>query len=290
MILSPFTPLFFSSNHRSDGLPTRHINMWASTDRIMIQVFADVSEDAPAATLNDAHTGEVLGTIEWQSWQMNENKVLYFFFFQGLSVGHYTVTIAGQTSDEFRVTNDPYVLANTTLIQYRFRDNRQRDDMVSIISGMEYFFDWRVPGGFKDSGWSFGVTNEQFTTQFEDVVELYATDYVLKTFTMGGPEGVPVWFGEMLNRVLTCSYVYFDGERYTRNDGETPSLNALVDGMDSFVFSQVLRKAHILDPVIEEINQAALRRVLGADSGVDYDKWRTTANNSDVSSNNVLIL
>jgi hypothetical protein len=86
---------------------------------------------------------------------------------------------------------------------------------------------------------------------------------------MGNAEGVPVWYGEMLNRVLTSSYVYFDGVRYTRNDGETPSINTLVDGLDSFVFTQVLRKAHILDAEIEELNQLILRRI-------DDDLYRST--------------
>ncbi len=35
---------------------------------------------------------------------------------------------------------------------------------------------------------------------------------------MGGQEGVPVHFAEMLNRLLTRSYVYFDGVRYARKD------------------------------------------------------------------------
>jgi hypothetical protein len=245
------------------------VPLWASTDRILVQVFCDSEETAPAAVIKDGITGDEFQSIEWQSWEMNTDKTLYFCTIQGLSPGYYRVQIGDMESAVFRVTNDAFLLSHTTLVQYRFKDNKQRDDVVSVINYMPYFFDWRVPGGFKDSGWSFGVTNEQFTTQFEDVVELYATDYLMKTFTMGNAEGVPVWYGEMLNRVLTSSYVYFDGVRYTRNDSETPSINTLVDGLDSFVFTQVLRKAHILDAEIEELNQLILRRI-------DNDYYRST--------------
>lgn len=261
MKISPFTPLHFGIEPESDGLPSRYVQLFATTDQIMVQVFAGASDTLQDATLKDAHGGAVIGTIGWNVWTMNSAKKCFFLRLQGLSPGHYILNVGGADSDEFIVTDDAQLLARTTLIQYRFKDNRQRDDVVSVIDYMPYFFDWRVPGGFKDSGWTFGVSNEQFVTQHEDVVELFAMDYVTKTFTMGGPEGVPVWYGELLNRLLTCSYVYFDGRRYNRNESEAPSLTTLVDGMDSFVFTQMLRPAVLLDPEIEALNQMALRRL-----------------------------
>ena len=188
----------------------------------------------------------------------------------GWEVAGYWVAMVTRRSDEFRITDDAIALGRTTLIQYRFNDNRQRDDVVSIIDHMVYFFDFRVPGGFKDSGWAFGVSNEQFSTQRNDLVELYASDYLTKTFTLGSSFGVPVWYGEMLNRLLTCSYVYFNGERYVRNDTEVPSINVLVDGLDSFVFTQVLRKAQVIDPTIEALNQAVMRRIYDDDTKKIY--------------------
>lgn len=261
MRLSPFVPVHFPDGNPADGLESRYVQVWAPTDHIMLQVIAAAGEAAPAATLNDARTGAAIGAVDWQRWQMNSAKTVYFHEYAGLSEGLYTLTIADKTSDAFRVTADKGALGRTTLIQYRFRDNRQRDDVVSVIDRMPVFFDFRVPGGFKDSGWQFGVSNEQFTTQHEDVVELYANDYTLKTFTLGNSIGVPVWYAELLNRLLTCTYVYFGGVRYTRNDTEVPSMNTLVEGLDSFVFTQVLRKAQLLDPEIEETNQIAIRRV-----------------------------
>lgn len=260
MKISPFTPLCFEQ-YVSDGLPSRYVQVFAPTDQIMVQVEAATGEEVADMVIKDAHSGVTIDTMPWQSWQMNADKVLLFITLRGLSNGHYVVEIGDLVSDEFRITEDVQELGRTTLIQYRFKDNRQRDDVVSVIDYMPYFFDWRVPGGFKDSGWTFGVSNEQFVTQREDVVELFAMDYVVKTFTMGGPEGVPVWYGQMLNRLLTCSYVYFDGKRFVRNEGEVPSMNVLVDGIDSFVFTQALRPAVTLDPDIEAQNVLALRRI-----------------------------
>lgn len=268
MKISPFTPLHFREANESDGLPSRYIQTWAPTDQIMIQVIAEVGDTAPVATLNDAHTGASLGAIEFMEWQMNTSKLLFFAVLSGMSLGHYTVTIDGKTSEEFRVTDDASLLERTTLIQYRYKDNKQRDDVVSLIDHVIYFFDFRVPGGFKDSGWQFGVSNEQFTTQREDVVELFANEYTMKTFTMGNALGVPVWFAEHLNRLLTCSYVYFNGDRYTRSDTETPQVQSLVDGLDSFVFTQLLRKAQVLDAKMESMNQTVLRRIADSDTRI----------------------
>jgi len=269
MKISPFTPLHFpEAANGSDGLPSRYLQTWATTDTILIELLASGTDTMPTGTLNDAHTGAALSVIAFSDWSMNASERLWFAELSGLSAGHYTVTVNGATCDEFRVTDDATALAKTTLIQYRFRDNRQRDDVVSVINGVPYYFSWRAPGGFKDGGWQFGVSNEQFTTQREDIVELYANDYTLKTFTLGGSFGVPVWCAELLNRLLTCSYVFFDGHRYTRSDSETPQINTLVEGLDSFVFTQLLRKAQRIDPTFEPPVRAPLRMVGDLDAKI----------------------
>lgn len=264
MKISPFTPLCFEP-YVSDGLPSRYVQLWSQTDHILVQVLTDSEEGEPDAELVNAVTGATVDTISWQSWQMNTDKVLYFCDLSGLSVGYYKLVIEETESDVFRVTDDTALLSRTALIQYRFKDNKQRDDVVSVINGVPNFFDFRVPGGFKDSGWGFGVTNEQFATQHADLVELYARDYITKTFSLGGPEGVPVWYGALLNRLLTCSYIYIDGERYTRNESETPSMQTLVDGVDSFVFTQVLRRVSgDMEEAANQGNHVMLRRVSGS--------------------------
>ena len=261
MKLSPFTPLNFAGSNASDGLHSRYTQVFAPTDQIMIQVVADAEETAPTATLYDACTDEALGTIEWNEWEINDDTIVFFHVYCGLSDGFYYLTIADKTSEVFRVTSDEGILSRTTLLQYANKDNKQRDDVVFVIDGVRYFFDFRVPGGFKDSGWEFGVENEQFTTQYQDVVELYASDYITKTFTMGNSIGVPVWFGALLNRLLTCQFVYINAERYVREGGGVPNIETLIEGLDSFVFTQQLRKTVRIDADYEDENQVAIRRV-----------------------------
>ena len=261
MKLSPFTPLNFAGSNASDGLHSRYTQVFAPTDQIMIQVVADAEDTAPTGTLYDACTDEVVDTITWNEWEINDDTVIYFHVFCGLSDGFYKLTIEDKTSDVFRVTSDTGILSRTTLLQYANKDNKQRDDVAFVIDGVRYFFDFRVPGGFKDSGWEFGVENEQFTTQYQDVVELYAYDYVTKTFTMGNSIGVPVWFGVMLNRLLTCQFVYINAERYVRDGSGVPSMESLIEGLDSFVFTQQLRTVLRIDADFDEENQVAIRRV-----------------------------
>lgn len=261
MKLSPFTPLNFAESNASDGLHSRYTQVFAPTDQIMIQVVADAEDTAPTGTLYDACTDEVVDTITWNEWEINEDTVIYFHVFCGLSDGFYKLTIEDKTSDVFRVTSDEGILSKTTLLQYANKDNKQRDDVAFVIDGVRYFFDFRVPGGFKDSGWEFGVENEQFTTQYQDVVELYASDYITKTFTMGNSIGVPVWFGALLNRLLTCQFVYINAERYVRDGSSVPSMENLIEGLDSFVFTQQLRKTVRIDADFDEENQVAIRRV-----------------------------
>lgn len=267
MKLSPFTPLNFAGSNASDGLHSRYTQVFAPTDQIMIQVVADAEDTAPTGTLYDACTDEVVDTITWNEWEINEDTVIYFHVFCGLSDGFYKLTIEDKTSDVFRVTSDEGILSKTTLLQYANKDNKQRDDVAFVIDGVRYFFDFRVPGGFKDSGWEFGVDNEQFTTQYQDVVELYASDYITKTFTMGNSIGVPVWFGALLNRLLTCQFVYINAERYVRDGGGVPSMESLIEGLDSFVFTQQLRKTVRIDADFDDENQVAIRRV-----DVDYNR------------------
>ena len=261
MKLSPFTPLNFASSNESDGLMSRYVQVWAPTDEIMIQVVAATADTAPTATLYDACTNTAIGTITWNEWAINADTKIFFHVYSGLSDGYYKLTIADKTSDVFRVTSDAGVLSKTTLLQYRNKDNKQRDDAAFVIDSVPYFFDFRVPGGFKDSGWQFGVDNEQFTTQYQDVVELYASYYTEKQFTMGNSIGVPVWFGEMLNRLLCCNFVYVNGERFVRSSSSVPELQSLIEGLDSFVFTQTLRKVTRIDEDYESLNQVAIRRV-----------------------------
>ncbi len=268
MFVSPFTPLFFI-NRKTDGIDSDYIQTFASTDRILLQIICAVDEAVSAQVLCEP-AGTVLYDIPFNRWEMNAETKLMFTTIS-LSPGLYSVLIPGIGKCEvFRVTDNASILDRTTLIQYSMVNNRQRNDVVFFIDGMQYFFDFRVPGGFKDSNWTFGVESEQFVTQQSDISQLYGLESTQKRFTLGGGMGVPVWFGEMLNRLLICSHVYFDGIKYCRKESNVPEISIQLEGVNSFVFTQVLQQSVNLDPILEQEFQAIIRRV-------EDDEYRSTS-------------
>jgi len=276
MIISPFTPLFFSPSTDKFGAKSKYVQLFARTDRIFIELISNPKEQEPVVCinnlLNDTSTPIMLST-----WQMNNDKIIYFYNISLLPCGYYNVAVNGKTSEMFKITDDEHELSETTLIQYSMKDNKQRLDTVWWIDGMQYFFDFRVPGGFKDGGWTFGVDNEQFITSDEDIVELYSHEYTTMLFTLGNAMGCPVWFAELLNRVLCCNYVYFDGIRFARKESNVPELNQQIEGLKSFVFNQILQKVRTMSPVLEWTNQVSMRRA-------DADAYRITSNDGELRS------
>lgn len=258
-IVSPFTPLFFSPSSDVSGCKSRYTQVFAQTDQILVEVIAR----SELRTI----TGKIVSVcdnteknIEWNVWSMNDSYQLYYYVITGLEDGYYIVNINNSQSELFRVTSDESVLKNTTLIQYSSKDNKDRQDVIFWISEQQMFFDWRVHGGFKDSNWSFGVENEQFTNSENDLSEIYSRHYTMKTFTLGGNIGCPIWYGEHLNRILSCTYVYFNGKRYIRSESNVPEINQVIDDVRSYVFNQILREIQFVD-YTESENMLKIRRV-----------------------------
>lgn len=256
MIISPFTPLSFAK-HKSDGVPSEYIQTFAVSDRILIEIIGTSSE-MPQMSVLSYPDGKVVYNHALRKWDINEEQTLWFASL-AMSVGLYTIHINDAVSNAFKVTDNDNELNTTTLIQYSIPNNRQRDDAIFVIDGMQHFFDFRVPGGFRDCDWVFAVDSEQFVTDHADIVPLYSMDSVQQKFTLGNSQGCPVWFAEMLNRLLCCDYVYFDGMRYARKEASVPEMTVQLAGVDSFVFTQNLQKVTRLNPTIEQANHLVMR-------------------------------
>lgn len=255
--ISPFTPLFFNPSTDSTGTKSRYVQTFSPEDRILLQVISTDGNMSPQVYLHDVLHG-TRTVIAMLSWEMNSGETLFFRELFGLYEGIYVVGVNGMESEPFRIT---WNIKDTVLLQYSNFTNRLRRDAVFVIDGMPYFFDFRVPGGFKDDDWAFGVDNEQYTTSENDVMDIYGMENMQKTLTLGGPAGCPVWFAEKLNRILCCSFFYVDGRRYVRSESSVPEMNVLVEGLKSYVFKQALRPVNILDPELKERVQFYLRRV-----------------------------
>ncbi|MCM1139698.1 MAG: hypothetical protein NC453_14110 [Muribaculum sp.] len=271
MTISPFTPLFFDLS-KADGIESDYIQTFSTTDKILLELICGKNESCIVQIL-DGITLAPLQQVSLTAWAMNDTTTLRFTVLS-FNPGLYIINVSGKRCEPFRVTDNPLELENTTLIQYSMKNNKQRNDAVFFINRMQYFFDWRVPGGFKDSDWTFGVENEQFVTDTADIMQLYALDSIQQKFTLGNSQGCPVWFAALLNRLLCCTYVYFDGVRYARKESSTPEMNVQLEGVNSFVFTQNLQRVINLDPVIEERNHLIMRRV----NNTDYRQISTNNN------------
>lgn len=267
--VSPFTPLFLKPTADKFGVESKYMQIFAPTDQLFVEVIA-VSEYRKIVGKVVDLTNNTETEVDWQVWSMNDTTVLHFCIITGLECGCYCFDLNGMQSEPFRITDDSYELAETTLIQYSTSDNKQRKDGIFWIAGKQYFFDFRAPGGFKDTDWTFGVANEQFVTLEEDIVDLFSIETTQKTFTLGNTLGCPVWYAEMLNRIMSCSYVYFEGERYARKDGSVPEMTQEIENLKSYVFKMTFQEVKYVDKV-ESDNLIKIRRV-------ESDKYRKVAN------------
>lgn len=259
--ISPFCPIFFAPTTDQHGVKSRYIQTFAPSDKILFEVVANLADVIPAFGYKNLNTGKVL-SHNLRSWQVSDDRILYFGIISGLEEGLYKILFDGRESEPFYITKNEQILSDTALIQYSMIDNLQRTDTVFWIDGVQHFFDFRVPGGFKDDNWSFGVENEQFVTPEHDALEVFGFETTTKSFTLGNTIGCPVWFAELLNRVLCCQYVYFNGVRYTRHESSTPEMNIEVEGLRSYIFTQALQRVRLIDPIIEETNQYRIRRII----------------------------
>lgn len=270
--ISPFTPIFFSPSGDRHGAKPKCVHLFSQTDRILIEVIATGESSAPPDLIVRDTMNGYESEYQWKVWAMNSSTTLYFIELQGMSDGIYTASIGLNVSEEFAITTEESVLQDTVLLQYSNADNRQRNDAVFWIDGMQRFFDFRIPGGFKDDNWTFIVNNEQFTTSENDKIDLYGQESTVKALTIGNSEGCPVWFADLVNRLLSCNYVYIDKVRYARNESEVPEMNAEVEGLKSYIFTQGLQRVMNLDPVLEGRNLLIMRRT-------DEDYRETTVDN-----------
>lgn len=241
------------------GCKSHYTQVFAPTDQILIEVIVRAESRAITGKIISVCDNSEMD-IEWNVWSMNDSDKLYYYVITGLEDGYYMVNVNDSNSEPFRITSDESVLKNTTLIQYSSKDNKDRQDVIFWVSEQQMFFDWRVHGGFKDSNWSFGVDNEQFTNSENDLSEIYSRHYTMKTFTLGGNIGCPIWYGEHLNRILSCTYVYFNGKRYIRSESNVPEINQVIDDVRSYVFNQILREIQFVD-YTESENMLKIRRV-----------------------------
>ena len=253
--ISPFTPISFSDMHYPDGfMQTFHVG-----DHIVIEVFHDSMELPGRLFLNDVSGSLPDMPLSWNTVKINNS--VSFYRLRDIEPGVYRILMDGTASNCFRISDCPDILNDTVLLQYAMNSNKRRTDVMSWINGECYYFDMRIPGGFKDAGWTFAVENEQFLNDDMDIVELSAVDYTEKNLTVGSPCGVPMWIAEKLNHILSCDYLFVDGLRYSVP--ESSNIEIADGNIDKtrFVLTQTLREAQFMNVAYENKIRMNLRRV-----------------------------
>ena len=236
--ISPFTPLFFHPTTDRFGADSSYVQLFAPSDSIFIEVFS-TSIGLEGFVVNQI-TGENK-PIEFKSFTTKDSVIIYYATITSLANGYYTVKIGGEESEIFKVTDNETELAETTLIRYSSRSNKQRKDCMFWNGSEQFFFEFRAPGGFKDDDWAFSVNNEQFEISDGNIVELFAIESTQKKFTLGNSIGCPVWFAEHLNRILCCSNVTFNGKRFVRKGNSTPEMTQEIIAKKSYIFKVSLQ-------------------------------------------------
>jgi hypothetical protein len=227
-------PLFFNTLKYEYANEGSFRQCFDVSDGILLQVFCDGGE-IPTAYLNDkiysSHS-----SISFKTHSVND-KVLMYYTYIYPSEGVYTITIAGQESNEFEVCEN----ACGVLVEYTHKDNNTPFDNIFWVGETNLAFRLRIPGGFKPSGVSIEVDNEQFLNQYQEIIELYSIPYTTRVFSMGDVNGLPYYIAELVNRILCLSNVNINGDLYVREGNSKPEKVETIGKKELFMWSVTLR-------------------------------------------------
>ena len=228
-------PLFFNTlkyEYANEGSFRQCFDL---SDGILLQIFCDGGE-TPSAYLNDKIKSSS-SSISFKTYSVNEDVVMFYtYMYPGEGV--YTVTINEQESNEFEVCEN----SCGVLIEYTHKDNNTPFDNIFWVGDTNLSFKFRVPGGFKPSGVSIEVDNEQFLNQYQEIVELYSIPYTTRVFSMGDVNGLPYYIAELMNRILCLSDVKINGESFVREGNSKPEKVETIGKKELFIWSITLRQ------------------------------------------------
>lgn len=256
---SPYNPILFGVLDGAE-INGEYGKIFSVSDHVLFECFHSPCMRPGNMSLIDDKTGDVVFPLSWNTLQLNDSDCVSFYELRNIMPGQYRIVFDDFKSESFSIIADDDVIDATALIQYSQSNNRNRKDIYANIGKIRRFFDLRLPGGFLDRDWSFGVDNEVFLTDKSDQVELYSVDTTDKILTIGPTSGLPLHIGEMINRILSCDLVYVDGVRYTRVNDSAPEAVQVEPDKDLFIFKQSLRQSLILNAEFERLNQLSLRR------------------------------
>lgn len=244
--VSSICPLFFRDYASQIETAVEYIQKFAVDDPAIIVQSIDHPDVILSISIINLKTG-VSTIIPAQSYIINPNNTLYEFTIHNLPEGLYLARIVkGDESLDslpFSICSNEEYLKNTALISYTQENNHSGFGAIFNFDGVKRTFYVRIEGGFKSSGVKFNVENEQFRTQRQEIVELYAVPYVVQEFTIGNNTGVPVCVAELINNALCLSEFKINNILYRRSGESTPQLQVIREGFPQYNFTIELERS-----------------------------------------------
>lgn len=271
--IGDITPLVFRpAEDDPSATALRFTQRFGRYDHIVVQAFGDTSTTVTARVYN-AQTGVQTYSQGCTRVAIDNGWYLYHIAMPVLPEGCYYVALTGGgvtlRSQDFEVTRLVENDAEWALIEYGGTENDTPMDAMFVVNGVRVPFVLRLPAGFKPQGWDGLVEVETYRTQRQELRVLYSAPYDKYTLTIGTAAGLPVEYVRLLNSILSCEYVYINGERYCRSDGGVPEKQLVMAGAQMFTASVVLEKQQSLDNYPLEVYQTGDE--FNNDYNNDYD-------------------
>jgi hypothetical protein len=235
-------PVFFNPLKYQFSRDIDYVQKFHSSDHILLQIFADDRETV-SGVLHDL-VRESTVSINFSSYDVNEYTKMYYcvLLLEGYGDSTYSLSLSFSTgenlkSEPFMVCSSSDLLNVTSLIRFSHKDNNSPFDNIFWIEDQQQVFDFRLEAGFKPSGISFNVSNEQFRNQFQEIEELYSIPYKNMILQCGDSVGLPYWYAEFINKILCLSKFDVNGIGYVRSEGNVPEMSQLYEDGQMFHFS-----------------------------------------------------
>lgn len=230
-------PLFFDPIKYKHSNKGQYNQVFKTSDKVLIQVFCN-AEEVVTVALNNKVT-ETSFSIPLSTYNVNESVKMYYAFIP-MSEGVFSVSIGELESETFYICDN---VGDNILIEYSHKDNNSAFDNIFWNGSTQYKFHFRLVGGFKPSGVSLNVDNEQFVNQKQEIVELYSVPYKTMEFYFGDNDGVPYYVAELINKILCLSHVNIDGKLFVREGNSVPEKVDTKGKKELFTYKINLRPA-----------------------------------------------
>lgn len=139
-----------------------------------------------------------------------------------LRVNVKNVSSTGVLRSEYNLRSEPIHVAetheDTRLIKFSHKDNSKGMFFVNPVSGVKFYYQLRIYGGFEPTDVQPSSKDSFYRDQPNNLKLLNSIAYEVYKFTIGDSEGVPNYLIFIFNRILSCSYVMYDGVAWIKSE------------------------------------------------------------------------